>query len=453
MLVRSDHGVRKESLVPEAKRPGRKALATRARILDAAAQVIRDKGYADTRLADVAAAASTQTGSLYYHFKTREDLVEEMLQITQERTTGFVRRRVAALPAASSPLQRLTEAFTAHLEAVLDLADYTVASFRTIGQLPEDIRRRRRHQQADYDEFWSSLLQDAQAAGEISADLRPVAVREFVLGAMNSAPAWFRPRRSGLTVAEFERQLVALFLEGLATSLGRTRRHPAADLSAVRAAARVDRPADVDAAPGALRIRDAAAKVFSSNGYAGTKLADIAEASGLPTGSIYHHFASRDDLVQKLIVEAWDRTTHLTHRAVAALPAHASAVDRFATAIGAHLLSELYGGDYTAALVRIYIQVPPEVRRRTREVQLDYVEFLSGLLADAVAAGEIREDIDQPVVITLMTTALNWTVEWFRADGDLGAEQVAGQFADLVFGGLVSDRARSEPCAPHPSSA
>lgn len=422
----------------KAKRPGRKALATRARILDAAAQVIRTRGYADTRLADVAAAAGTQTGSLYYHFKTREELVEEMLDITHERITGFVRRRVASLPPDSTTFDRLAEAFTAHLEVVLDLSDYTGASFRTIGQVPEEIRRRRLHQEAEYADFWDALLLDARTAGEIRPELDTTMARQFVLGAMNSAPAWFRPRRHGLSASEFERQFVAIFLEGMATPRGRTRRSPGIDVAAVRSAAAATAPRVGDVAPGALRIRDAAAKVFSTNGYVGTKLTDIAAAAGTQIGSIYHYFDSREDLVLQLLLEAWDRTAGLVQHSVAALPDDASAIDRFTTAIDAQLLSELYGGDYAAALVRIHIQVTPEIRRRTRPIQFDYVRFLSDLLADAVEAGEIRTDIDQPVAITLMTTALNWTVEWFRADDARAAERVAEQFADLVFVGLVS---------------
>ncbi|ORB76440.1 hypothetical protein BST46_30110, partial [Mycobacterium timonense] len=66
-------------------------MATRARILDSAALIFRNKGYAGTRLSDVAAAANTQAGSLYYHFPSREELVEEVLRVGQERTSGFVR--------------------------------------------------------------------------------------------------------------------------------------------------------------------------------------------------------------------------------------------------------------------------------------------------------------------------------------------------------------------------
>ena len=139
-------------------RAGKKGVATRARILDSAALVFRNKGYAGTRLSDVAAAANTQAGSLYYHFPSREELVEEMLRVGQERTSGFVRRRVAALPEDASALDRLREAISAHLDTVVEIGDYTAATIRIIGQVPDEIRKRRIHEQREYGEFWRALV-------------------------------------------------------------------------------------------------------------------------------------------------------------------------------------------------------------------------------------------------------------------------------------------------------
>jgi len=197
-------------------RPGKKGVATRARILDSAAHTLAVKGYAGTRLSDVAAAANTQAGSLYYHFPSREELVEEVLRVGQERTSGFVRRRVAALPADASDLDRLREAISAHLDSGLEMGDYTAATIRTIGQVPEEIRKRRIHEQREYGDFWRSLVNDAHASDELRTDINSSALRMLLLGAMNSVPEWYRPRRDGLSPADLKAQFDLLFLDGLA---------------------------------------------------------------------------------------------------------------------------------------------------------------------------------------------------------------------------------------------
>src|SRR5215218_9782486 len=75
-----------------------KSERTRQRILDAAARVFREQGYANARLADIAELADMQTGSLYYHFDGREDLVAEILRLGVETSWQHVRDAVDGLP-------------------------------------------------------------------------------------------------------------------------------------------------------------------------------------------------------------------------------------------------------------------------------------------------------------------------------------------------------------------
>ncbi len=65
---------------PNNEQKASKSQKTRERVLDAAAKIFRQKGYAATRLADIAAAADTQAGSLYYHFDSKEQLLDEVLE-------------------------------------------------------------------------------------------------------------------------------------------------------------------------------------------------------------------------------------------------------------------------------------------------------------------------------------------------------------------------------------
>ena len=428
-------------------RQGKKAIATRARILDAAAFVFRSNGYAGTRLSDVAAAAKTQAGSLYYYFSSREDLVEEVLRVGQERTSGYVRRRVAALPDDATSLDRLYEAIAAHLATILEIGDYTAATIRILGQVPEEIRRRRLHEQREYGQYWRVLVDNAQATGELRGDLEGSVVRMFLLGAMNSASEWFRPRQLGLSAEQFEQQFAAIFLEGLATDDVHGQRSLDVEIAAVNAA-RVTCAGFAPSEPlasGAERILDAAASVFREKGYAGTRLADVATAAEVQTGSMYHHFTSREDLVTHLLLAAWKRTDELVRESVKALPDGVTPRDRFATAMAAHLLSVLQAGAYTSALVRILGQVPDSVREHTAPHQRAYLDYLRQLLQDAITAGEIRDDLDVSIVLMILSGALNWAVEWFSADGKLSPESLVIQFTTLVFDGLSIEGAETKP--------
>src|SRR4051794_35160339 len=93
----------------------RKSDRTRARILEAAVETFRVAGVAETRLADIAAAAELQTASLYYHFESKNALIEAVLASDLDAIYDLVQERVGAL-APDAHAERLRAAIDAHLE-------------------------------------------------------------------------------------------------------------------------------------------------------------------------------------------------------------------------------------------------------------------------------------------------------------------------------------------------
>lgn len=201
---------------PPAPRP-RKSDATRQRILDAAAKVFRDKGYAGARLTDIAAAAGMQAGSLYYHFASREELVEEVLRAGVQQALEFMQREVEALPPEASATERLRTAVRSHLLMVLEIGDYTSANIRILGQLPEEIRKRHLVDQRQLGAYMQQLLEAARQAGEIRADVDLSVIRMLVFGALNWAVEWHQPG-GRVTADEVANEFLAMILEGLATT-------------------------------------------------------------------------------------------------------------------------------------------------------------------------------------------------------------------------------------------
>jgi AcrR family transcriptional regulator len=193
-----------------------KSELTRQRILDAAAMVFRSQGYSGARLNDIASAAGIQAGSLYYHFPSREALVEEVLHLGIAAAWQHVRDAVDALPQDATGLDRLKAAIRAHTEVQLEISDYSSAHARIIGQVPADVRRRNLVDQINYGEYWDALFESAAAGGEIRDDLDLYVVRMLMFGALNWTSEWYRPRsgRSAHAVAE---HAVTMLLDGIET--------------------------------------------------------------------------------------------------------------------------------------------------------------------------------------------------------------------------------------------
>jgi AcrR family transcriptional regulator len=191
-----------------------RAPATRQRILDAAAYVFSRKGYSATRLSDIGEVAGMKAGSFYYHFSSKDELIEQVLQLSIEENFRLARAAVAVLPTPSTAGDRLRAAIRGHADAALARRDYTTAAMRLIGQVPEAMRQRHFDTvQRPYGVYWNELFHDARGEGAIRPDLDLLLVRFLVLGAVNWAVEWPpMVRESTDLIAD---SLIALVFEGL----------------------------------------------------------------------------------------------------------------------------------------------------------------------------------------------------------------------------------------------
>jgi TetR/AcrR family transcriptional regulator, cholesterol catabolism regulator len=175
-----------------------KSARTRVRVLDAAAQVLSSKGFAGTRLSDVAAVAELQAPAIYYYFGSREELIEEVMYRGIAEMRIHVQGALDALPPQTSALDKIMTAVEAHLRHELEISDYATASIRNSGQMPQRLRARQLKEEASYGRMWRRLFDNALADGEIRAELDPRYAQLLVLGALNWTAEWRNPRRDSV---------------------------------------------------------------------------------------------------------------------------------------------------------------------------------------------------------------------------------------------------------------
>jgi TetR/AcrR family transcriptional regulator, cholesterol catabolism regulator len=175
-----------------------KAARTRRRLLDAAAAVLARRGYAGTRLSDIADVAQVQAPAIYYHYESREDLIEEVMYVGAAHMLTHLREAMAALPKTTTPAVRIAAAVEAHLRNELELSNYAKAIIRNGNQLPDAIGKRAQEEITAYNAIWRELIADLAKAGLLRADVDPAVARMIVLGALNWAAEWFDPDRGSL---------------------------------------------------------------------------------------------------------------------------------------------------------------------------------------------------------------------------------------------------------------
>ncbi|MEO6793305.1 MAG: TetR/AcrR family transcriptional regulator [Mycobacterium sp.] len=175
-----------------------KSERTRSRILDAAAHVLCTKGFAGTRLTDVAEHAQLQAPAIYYYFSSREDLIEEAMFRGINDLRVHLQRALNALPPDTAPMDQILTAAEIHLRHGLELSDYARASIRNSGQIPDRLRARQKKELNSYSRIWQRLMAAATAAGQIRNDLDPKLAQALILGALNWSAEWWDPRRNSV---------------------------------------------------------------------------------------------------------------------------------------------------------------------------------------------------------------------------------------------------------------
>ncbi|WP_282048162.1 TetR/AcrR family transcriptional regulator [Sulfitobacter mediterraneus] len=196
-----------------------KAAKTRADILLAAARMLRDNGYKATTLRQIAEEADMKAGSVYYHFESKEAIVDEVLNAGLSDLLSGVSAAADQFDAPYDHHARIATAIWTHMHFLFQASEFTSANIRSYGMLPNQFREKHGKIRHEYGKLWDSILRDAQNDDAIRSDIKIVPLRQVMLGALNWTVEWFDPNRAGvegnLSLPEFSEMLIKLLLEGI----------------------------------------------------------------------------------------------------------------------------------------------------------------------------------------------------------------------------------------------
>jgi AcrR family transcriptional regulator len=186
--------------------------------------------------------------------------------------------------------------------------------------------------------------------------------------------------------------------------------------------------------PREVELQRVATELFRERGFHATSMQDLAEALGLNRGSIYHYIAAKDDLLWTIVSDALDRLVACVRPE---LDGEGSGEARVRRAIAAHLrfaannLNEL-------SLLQIELRsLPPERRQVLVERRDAYEAHWRRAIADGIVDGSFRQ-LDVRLAGFIVLSTCNWFTQWYRPDGPLTVEELAGTLADLLVGGLCA---------------
>jgi len=159
----------------------------REELLAVAARVFSARGYESASLREICAAAGILPGSMYHHFRSKEDLFVSVHAEGFRRLNEVVDR---ALEGKSEPWARLEAAIGAHLGELVQRTDVVAATSASLFHMEGTRLQRRLNRRRDaYEERFRKLIQALPLPADVDGSL----LRLTLLGAINWTRVWYRP--------------------------------------------------------------------------------------------------------------------------------------------------------------------------------------------------------------------------------------------------------------------
>jgi TetR/AcrR family transcriptional regulator, cholesterol catabolism regulator len=191
------------------------------------------------------------------------------------------------------------------------------------------------------------------------------------------------------------------------------------------------------------QILAVAAGLFASKGVAATTVREIADRVGILSGSLYHHFESKEAMVDEILAPF---LKDLRARYKEVLSSPAGPRTRLADLVAASLqvveahphATEIYQSDvnYLSQFERFGY-----LKAAARDVRTAWLDVIRG----GIASGAFRADLDPNILYRLMRDSIWLSVRWFKPTRDYPLSRFAQDCTALFLDGIASTEVASAP--------
>ena len=181
-------------------------------------------------------------------------------------------------------------------------------------------------------------------------------------------------------------------------------------------------------------LRAQAGHVFAQMGFAHAKMRDIAEATGILAGSIYHHFRSKDEILLELMENFHDDILRDLH---AIIDVDGQPVEQLTQMIKLSVRYILERPDECTIINQDfqYLQATPEfaaVIKKARAASKIWLDVLNR----GAQAGELRNDMNIDMAYATLMGSIFSTLRWYRPTGKVRPDEFAAQLTSQLLDGL-----------------
>ncbi|MGV9193837.1 TetR/AcrR family transcriptional regulator [Microbacterium sp. MC2] len=185
------------------------------------------------------------------------------------------------------------------------------------------------------------------------------------------------------------------------------------------------------------QILSIAARLIARRGYSATTVRDIADEAGILSGSLYHHFSSKEAILQEILRSFMSGLLGRFEEIVAASEGPRETLDKLIAHAFATIESQpdavgLYQNELSFLGRQPGFEFLGEHSEKIEAIWLTQI-------VDGQASGAFRDSIDAAIAYRFIRDAVWSTVAWYRPGRGHTASSLTDNFLDLLHGGLLTD--------------
>lgn len=193
--------------------------------------------------------------------------------------------------------------------------------------------------------------------------------------------------------------------------------------------------------PRRAELLSIAADLFATRGFLATTVREIADAAGILSGSLYHHFDSKESMVDEVLREfldaqrqAYDAVLRDSDDAAAAITGlirqSFRAVHDYRAAVAVFQNEANYLGQF-------------ERFDYLRQATADFERTWTRVLQDGQRTGVFRPDLNVKLVYRFIRDTVWTVVQWYNPRGRFSATMIADQYLEVLCDGLFAPEQRA----------
>ncbi|MGW9131853.1 TetR/AcrR family transcriptional regulator [Streptomyces sp. NPDC055681] len=214
-------------------------------------------------------------------------------------------------------------------------------------------------------------------------------------------------------------------------------RRPARAAASTRAASRNGGAKTVSSSVRRTELLQIAAEMFAKRGYTQTTVRDIADEAGILSGSLYHHFGSKEEMLDEILRDfmgkLFERFTEIEKEGTNPKEIlDQLIVHSFATIHETPQAVALYQNEADALAGQPGFEYVEQLGKKIEKI------WLRALTAGQ-RSGTFRSDVDVSLAYRFIRDTVWGTVRWYRPRGKFRAEVVGEQYLRVLYGGLITE--------------